>query len=222
MQITHDQAHTLIQLNIDRALSQQQKAVLFEHLQDCPECQIYAGEIKEVENILTPLMKRQWNVEPAPLSIEALLGVRSPKTNASHLVTTRIAALSVMVVALLFSVWQFMASTVTAYPPVPIGVPPIPTPSAQRPQSTSTTISFEECQMLIYTVQQSDTLAGIAARFSVPEAEIRAANQLTTATVGESMRLIIPLCKSTPTGTFDPLPTTFTPVCSPTTSTPGG
>ena len=222
MQITHDQARTLIQLDVDRALNRQQKTVLSEHLQDCPDCQRYAGEIEEVENILPPLMKRRWNVEPIPLSMEVLRGVRSPKTNAGHLLTTRIAALSVVVVALLFSVWQFMASNVTAYPPVPIGVPPIPTPSAQRPRSTSTTISFEECQMLIYTVQQSDTLAGIAARFSVPEAEIRAANQLTTAAVGESMRLTIPLCKSTPTGTFDPFPTTFTPMRSPTTSTPGG
>jgi LysM repeat protein len=75
--------------------------------------------------------------------------------------------------------------------------------------------------MTLYVVQVNDTLAGIAAQFSVPEAEIRAANHLITATLSADRELMIPICKSTPTGTLDPL-TSFTPALSPTTSTPGG
>jgi spore germination protein YaaH len=75
--------------------------------------------------------------------------------------------------------------------------------------------------MMIYAVQVNDTLAMIAAQFSVTEAEIRAANHLITATLSADRELMIPICKSTPTGTLDAL-TTLTPALSPTTSTPGG
>lgn len=222
MQISHDQAHRLIQLHFDKVLGLQEKALLFAHLQDCRECQTYASEIQEVESILRPLMKRQWHVKPVPLSRERLVGVRVQKPNASHLLTTRIAAAGVVIVALLFSVWQFMVSGSPSSPTAPIGVPPIPTPSAQTTQSTSTKISFEACQMLVYTVQQADTLEAIAARFSISEAKLRATNDLQAAPIGAGLELVIPICKSTPTGTFDPFTTTFTPILSPTTSTPGG
>jgi hypothetical protein len=222
MQITHDQAHRLIQLNIDALLSWQDKSVLSAHLQDCAECQIYASEIKEVDSILLPLLKRQWSSAPIPLSLDGLPGVNNSKPGGRSFLTTRITALSVVVVALLFSVWQLMLSGAAAPGPVPISVPLIPTPSLPSVRSTSTTIDLKECQMLIYTVQQRDTLEEIANRFSVSKAKLRAANHLNAGTVTAGMELMIPICKSTPTGTFDALTTTFTPILNPTTSTPGG
>lgn len=222
MQITHDQAHRLIQLNIDTALSLQDKAVLSAHLQGCKECQMYAREIEAVDTILLPFMKRRWAAEPIPLSMDTLLGVKNAKQGAHPSLTTRITAISVVVVTLIFSVWQFMFSGAPASRPAPIGVPLIPTPSLPPVRSTSTTISLEECQMLIYTVQRTDTLEKIATRFSVSEATLRAANDLNEATPATGMELVIPICKSTPTSTFDALTTTFTPIIKPTTSTPGG
>lgn len=221
MQITHDQAHRLIQLNIDTALSLQDKAVLSVHLQDCKECQMYASEIKAVDTILLPFMKRRWTAEPIPLSLDRLFGVKNAKSPARNFLTTRSAAISVIIVAMLFSVWQFMFSGPPASRPAPIGVPLIPTPSLPPVRSTSTTISLEECQMLIYTVQRTDTLEKIARRFSVSETTLRAANDLNEMPPGTGMGLVIPICKSTPTSTFDALTTTFTPIRNPT-STPGG
>ena len=222
MQITHDQAHRLIQRNIDTAMSLQDRAVLSAHLQDCKECQMYASEIEAVDTLLLPLMKRRWTAEPIPLSLDTLLGVKNAKPGAYPFLTTRNAILSVVVVMLIFSVWQFMFSGAPDSRPLPIGVPLIPTPSIPPVRTTNTTISLEECQMLIYTVQRTDTLEKIATRFSVSEATLRAANDLNESTPGTGMELVIPICKSTPTSTFDTLPTTFTPMINPTTSTPGG
>jgi hypothetical protein len=222
MQITHDQAHRLIQLNIDALLSLQDKAVLSAHLQDCGECQIYASEIKEVDSSLLPLLKRQWDSTPTPLSLDGLPGVKNAKPGAYTFLTTRKTALSVVIVALLFSVWQLMLSGAASPSLVPVGVPLIPTPSLPSARSTSTTIGLKECQMLVYTVQQTDTLEEIARRFSVSKTKLRAANHLSAGTFTTGMELMIPICKSTPTGTFDALTTTFTPMLNPTTSTPGG
>jgi LysM repeat protein len=89
-------------------------------------------------------------------------------------------------------------------------------------RSTSTTVGLKDCQILIYTVQQTDTLEELEKRFSVSKAKLRAANHLNADTVTTGMELMIPICKSTPTGTFDALTTTFTPILNATTSTPGG
>ena len=78
--------------------------------------------------------------------------------------------------------------------------------------------------MALYTVVSGDTLAAIAARFSVSEADIRQANDLQAETVSVSQSLIIPICHFTPTGTAHPatLTTTDAPARRLITSTPGG
>jgi len=220
MQITHEQAHQLIQLNLDQALGSQEMIVLFTHLEDCTDCQTYAQELKEVEGLLFPALKKQWNRQTTPLSITALKE-RNQKTQASTLLTIRKAAMSLVVLALFFSVWQFVFFGPSTFVQRPLLVPPVPTPSTI---STNTMIRLENCELALYVVQANDTLAGIANEFLISTDEIMQINQLKTEAIQPSMKLVIPVCKSTPTGTVHPVTftTTYTPIINPTTSTPDG
>lgn len=220
MQITHEQARRLIHLDLDWALNPEQSAALFAHLRECRACQLYAEEIKEVEEILSPVMKRQWAIQPVPLSVPLLLG-KNKQSSSGTLLTMRTAAMGLVMVALFFSLWQVVSSGSVTASPVPLVVPLVPTPSAQTAHFTSTT---QSCEMRLYSVEGDDTLATIAERFSVSQAEILEANHLETAMVQPSMNLLIPVCDSTPTGTVHPatLTTTLTPILGTKSSTPDG
>jgi LysM repeat protein len=222
MQIAHEQAHKLIQLNADKALSSEEIAVLSAHLRDCVDCQRYASEIKEVEQVLFPLLKRKLNRPLIPLSISALS--KRKQSPVSNLLTTRSAAVMLVMMAVFFSVWQFVSSGPATSSQVPSIVPPVPTPFAQTTFSTSTLMTLETCESMLYVVRAGDTLARIADQFSVSAEEIMAINLLKTEAVSPSMELVIPICKFTPTGTVHPatFTTTYTPILSLTTSTPDG
>jgi LysM repeat protein len=220
MQITHEQAHRLVQRKLDNALTKEQSAVLSAHLQECADCEAYLIEMKEVEGLLSPVMKRQWAAQPIPLSI-AMLGESKAQTQTSILLTMRTAAMGLVVIALFFSLWQFMTTGSSAGNPAPLVVPLVPTPSSATAQFTNTT---ESCEMLVYAVQENDTLASIAERFSAAEDEIMAINDLKVGALKPSMELLIPVCNYTPTGTVHPatLTTTYTPNFRSTASTPDG
>jgi LysM repeat protein len=222
MQITHETAREFIQFEVDRALTPEKKTALSAHLTDCDQCATYADEINEVEQILSPLIKRQWNRRPVPHSLDALGIKRNSKPQPSTLLTTRKAVVGIILLGFVFSAWQLMGSNSPISGQLPGGVLPVPTPSIE---STSTKRVRESCEMRVYTVQGDDTLASIAYRFSVPEDQIIATNQLTSGTVHPTMELMIPICNFTPTGTAAGptlLTTTYTPLTSPTPSTPGG
>jgi len=221
MQITHEEARRLIQFNTDKALNMQEKSTLSTHLKDCIECRAYAEEIKEVESILLPVMQRQWNLQPPPLSVDIIHAKRSSRTPTSIILTTRTAAIGVVFLAFIFSVWQFALSSGPKLNPAPVGVPPIPTPSTQ---STSTKIALQACEDRLYTVQENDTLDSIAYQFSTSKEEIMAANSMKSEAVQAATELVIPICKFTPTGTINPeiIATTYTPSKRATTTTPDG
>jgi LysM repeat protein len=221
MQITHEEAHKLVQFDADNALNSQERLTLSAHLSACLECRAYEGEIKALEEILLPIMKKQWNIRPVPLSISTILAKRSSKPSTSTILTTRTVAMSVVVLTFIFSIWQFTMSGERAATPLPISVPPVPTPSTQ---STSTKIMFQNCDGVLYTVQENDTLEGIAYQFSTSKEDLMAANNLLAETVTTGTELIVPLCNFTPTGTTHPtiLTTTYTPSIHPTTFTPDG
>jgi hypothetical protein len=223
MQLTHEQAHKLIQRNTDKDLSSHEATALFAHLRDCTDCQTYADEIKEVELLLFPLLKKQWNRQPIPLTLTAL-AKKSQRTQVSLLLTTRKAAIGVAIVTLFFSIWQFVSSGPSTSNPLPLIVPAMPTPSVQTTQSTTALAAFENCELVLYPVQGDDTLARIADQFSVSKEDIMAINSLQTESIDPSMELAIPVCNFTPTGTVRPatFTTTYTPVTRPTTSTPDG
>jgi len=136
----------------------------------------------------------------------------------------RTAAIGALLVALFFSAWQFVLSGPAASPRLPLLAPPVPTPSRQSAQSTSTIIHFQDCQTVIYPVRKTDTLLSIARQFSVSKDTIMKLNRLQTDVVSPPMELLIPTCHLTPTSTFHPVTftTTFTPLINFTTSPPGG
>jgi len=221
MQITHGEARKFIQFNTDKALDSQGKAALSAHLKDCIECRAYAQDIEVVEGLLQSVMKRQWNLQPAPLSIKGFVAKKDSKRQRSAILATRTAMAGIVFVALVFTAWQFALSGGPTSSQLPAGVLPVPTPSTQ---STSTKIMLQNCEVTLYRVQEDDTLASIAYQFSISKEDIMSINNMKTETVNPSMNLRIPICDSTPTGTVDPatLTITYTPVIGPTISTPGG
>jgi LysM domain/Putative zinc-finger len=224
MQITHEQARKLIQFSLDGVLQAAEKATLTAHLQDCMDCRDYAKELKEVEVIILPLMKRQWSAPPIPLSIPSLTQRKSSTIQASKLLAIRSTVIAFVFVALFFSAWQFVASGPAGARPASLVIPLVPTPSIQTAQSTNTESTAKNCQVMAYKVQNNDTLASLADRFLVSEDEIMKLNQLKTDTVSTSMELMIPICNFTPTGTIHPatFTITYTPIIQLTTSTPVG
>jgi hypothetical protein len=222
MSITHGEAQYLIQRNMEDLLDPQELATLTAHLHGCRECTMYASEIRAVTELLVPVMKRQWNFQPAPLSITALMG-RRERINSRTLLTMRTAAIGLMFVAFFFSAWQFVVSGAPVASQIPMGIAPLPTPSLPNTQSATETTSAM-CEMLLYTVRRADTLASIAEQFSTSENEIVQLNGLKTEAVSPPMELMVPACHFTPTGTFYPVTftTTYTPRLNVTTTTPDG
>src|SRR5690242_5241299 len=70
--ITHLEAHRLLQLAADAALEPGDRLALEPHLAECPECQAYAGSLEATEHILRSSMRRRWDPEKAGLSIEKI------------------------------------------------------------------------------------------------------------------------------------------------------
>jgi hypothetical protein len=221
MQITHEEAHRLIQFSMDQMLKPHEKNTLQFHLDACTECRTFLEEIKEVEDLLLPTMLRQWNSQPTPLSIERITHKRNTQLQSSILLATRTAIISIVFAAFVFGAWQFTQSGKQTPNPSAVGVLPVPTPSSQ---STSTKISSQNCEEMSYQVQEKDTLESIATQFSISKDKLMAINHLSAETLSANMELMIPICNSTPTGTVHPLTltTTFTPWFGSTTSTPGG
>ena len=222
MQITHEQAQRLIQLELDHGLNVQNSTLLVSHLRLCPGCQAYRNEMNELQDLLSPLLKRKWATQPVPLSIPSLLE-SNRKISIGHLLTIRSTAVSLMILAMFFTVWQFMFSSPMNARPVPLA-PPIPTPASQTARAVSLTVTSQNCEMIFYSVQRGDTIVGIAEKFSTTEEEIRRANHLAQSSLDSGMQLLIPVCSPTPTGTFQAaaFTSTITPFLQPRLSTPGG
>ena len=207
MQIVHEQARRLIQFNADGMLTAPEKSLLNAHLNECRQCRAFADEIRELERLLLPVMKRQWNLRPIPFSIDGFVSKRNTEPEARILLATRKSMISLMAVIFIFGIWQFSLSggPASSLP----GIPPIPTPSLQM---TGTQNVFEGCERMLYRVQGNDTLTGIASQFSVSKEMIMRLNHMKSETLDARMELKIPLCTLTPT-------TTYTPATEPITST---
>jgi predicted anti-sigma-YlaC factor YlaD len=221
MQITHEEAHRLIQFSMDQELKPQERNRLQSHLEICLECRSFDEDLKEVNKLLLPMMRKHWDLRPIPLSVGTLKSKRKFHLPTSNLLVTRTAVISLALVAFIFSAWQFTRSNNQTVTPIPLGVLPITTPSGE---STSTMVSLQNCVEMRYRVQENDTLESIASQFSVSREQIVAINHLSTESINTNLELLIPVCVSTPTGTIYPatLRATFTPVLGSTTSAPGG
>ena len=198
MQITHEEAHRLIQLHADQALNAGSQAMLSAHLQDCSACQVYAQEIKEVESLLRPVMQRHWNVEPGPHSLTALQKKHNYRTQAFAVLAMRTALVSLFLVAFVLGVQSVMQPSPGSSSQQAMAIPPVPTPSVL---ATTTKSIPAECEVALYTVQAGDTLERLAAQFALAKEELIAYNRLRKDTLAAGMELEIPVCGFTATGT---------------------
>lgn len=218
MQITHEEARQWIHLNSDGSLNSYQKQLLDSHLSMCMECRHYAQSIRRIEFGLRPLLQKQWNQQPIPLSIGMLVSRGQLRTTDSMVFATRIAVMGVMFIAFLFSALQFSLAEPRGASPVLSNVPSMPIPST----STQWISTQSGCGTISYVVGKNDTLASIASQYSVDVDELIQINALTSNTMITGQQIVVPACTSTPTSTLDPLSTTLTPVLSRITATPGG
>src|SRR5512133_2668795 len=219
MSITHEEARRLIQFSTDKSLHGFEKELMDVHLETCGECRGYAKSIQELELVLRPMMQNRWNSFPLPLSRnEKRLHLNSHFVH-KLILATRIAAMGVICIAFLFNIWQFTRPTGQPSNDSSAVSLPAPTPSFQ---STSTTISEQNCAPFLYDVQQGDTLDSIAKQFLVTRAEILRDNNIRVDSLNPPMKLMIHTCSPTPTNTQNTATTVFTPWSTSTTSTPMG
>lgn len=221
MQITHEEAHRLIQFHVDGELKTQQRNLLNTHLVECAACQQYAETIEKMESVLRPMLHRNWDREPLPLSIGMLM-VRDRSRGLERIaVATRIAALAVVFLAFFAGVWNFTISPQRTPTPFLQSFPLIPTPSTST-TTAGTETGFENCTLASYVIKKKDTLASIASRFAVPAQQIRQINSMPNESLIPGQVLSIPICSSTPANPTASHTTTFTPVLYSITTTPGG
>lgn len=215
MQITHEEARRLIQFNADEVLKGHEKSLLEGHLNSCQECRNYAVEIKRLELILIPMMQRKWNQNPLPIRKQAAVPRSHPGFTEGFNAATRMIAMGILCIAVLFNIWQFSKSSGQDPNLSSANVPPIPTPSVF---STTTKLVGQECEQIHYTVKANERLSNIADQFSVPEQEIKRINNMDQDTLYPSMSLLIPICAPTTPGTTNTAITTFTPLQGSTTT----
>jgi LysM repeat protein len=222
--ISHAQARTLIQADADHLISLGQKQNLGRHLARCSECRMYANQIERVETSLRSAYTSRWGRTPLPrLNIHALYAVK-PAPNFLPVDFLRQAAAPALVtvlvsLTLLFTVWRSHMEAPSGRFPQSATAPDSPVSFAQQ---TATKLSLTGCDTLVYTVQEGDTLAGIARRFSMQLEVLMAYNRLTSQSAVTGSELHIPVCPPTPlAGSNTPAHTlTFTPQAETTFRTP--
>ncbi|MFT3894717.1 MAG: LysM peptidoglycan-binding domain-containing protein [Anaerolineales bacterium] len=218
MQITHEEAHRLIQFKIDNSLNLAKEEILRTHLKDCVECEHYFDTLRETETALRQTLRKQWNVHPLPLQMDAIYGRVHSNPGVSILLSTRSALIGAVVVMFAFFAWQSVNNN-TSPLQIPFGtLPMIPTPAAQF---TATNTLQNDCKEIHYIVQPGDTVEGIAQHFSTSKELIIAANGLSTTEIRASDILVVSFCETTPTSTTYPPTLTITPVFETISTTPG-
>lgn len=217
MQITHEEAIQLIQYTADKAAPSDKEKLLHKHLKGCAQCNAYARQFKDMENVLQTVMRKQWSQRPAPLTLGDLKAKKDSRKNKSALLVTRTAFIGMAVCTFIFIGWQV---TLTTNPQNAIfpGSVPIPTPSTQFTATNALTLN---CQQILYKVQEYDTLESIAGQYATSKEAILKLNNLNAENIQRDMELLVPLCKSTPTSTIYPPTFTITPFLEPITNTPG-
>jgi hypothetical protein len=213
MQITHAEAHKLIQFNLDRALNLENQKMLFAHLQECASCRAYADGMLNVDNTLRLLINKQWQFHPLPLSIGS---IRSKK-NPHPLFQLRTALVSIFLVVFSFFIWE-LTTMYDSSGQTASNILPVPTPSIQI---STASIEAPKCKWSLHKVDRLDTLETLAYQYSVSKEDIMIFNNMSSDVIYESMEIKIPQCDATPTATAN-LPTMIlAPILELSTDTPG-
>jgi hypothetical protein len=218
MSITHEEARKFIQFNADHALKADDLTMLDAHLAACQACTAHAEQIRSMELTLRQTMRKQWNAPPLPLRVQDVRGKNWLEGWTTALLPTRKLLIGITTLLFAFTVWQFAASGGDSSNMTMVVISPNPTPSLS---TTSTHSTLNSCDLITYTVQDGDTLKGLADRYSVPAEAITELNNLKTSILAGGSQIIIPLCTLTPTSTNHAPASTLTPGLQTFTTTPG-
>jgi len=220
MNITHQEARSLIHLRSDRGLNVERWAQLRSHLMECEACASYASQISEAEESLRSAMKQKWSAHPLPHNQGIILGtVNLNKWYPSTYLSTRKALVGTTIVLFSLVLWQLGMTNGNQNSRIELKNAVIPTPATVR--SESTVNSLNDCAIPSYVVKENDDLDSIASQFSVSKESIISANDLRSENLQYGSHLLIPDCNLTPTGTVFAPTYTITPVLQKAANTPG-
>lgn len=195
-QITHTEAHRLINFNADQPLDARTRLILDTHLNDCVECGRYAHQLGEVENVLQNI-KSRWELQPIPLfSTRTHQGKKTSLAFSRSPLATRITMtiLTILIMAVTVT-WRYSIPSMT-FPTAAQMAIPIPTPSTSLTSTKATTLN---CVYLSYPVQSGDTWDSIALQFSIPKETIMRLNGIREEKIEPGKLIKIPACDHTPT-----------------------
>jgi RNA polymerase sigma-70 factor (ECF subfamily) len=152
--------------------------------------------------VLRQTLQNRLDIRPLPLKMDVIYSAVDHRRNISNFLAVRTALIGITLVVFAVITWQSM--TVKDFSskqmlPNTTGIL-VPTPSTH----TATSTIQSDCKETKYIVQPGDTLDGIALTFSIARESILLANHLMDETLAPSRELILPICKSTPTGTTHP------------------
>jgi hypothetical protein len=207
MKLSHAEAHQLIQQSVDTPLPQDKEDLLDFHLQNCPDCGVYRNQINDVETVLRSTMNKHWSASPASFDADAITG--KVKASPQGRLGTQLVMISLTIMLVMFGAWRLVNTSVIPATIAPLQISPIPTPSTLHARTLA-----PNCEEVVYTVQEGDTFAGIASRFSTTAEIIMDWNQIQPDALMVGNRISIPVCitpsatvhSTTLTLTFSPAP----------------
>ena len=224
-EITHQQARLLLQAAADRPLGAEERTALQVHLAHCQACSQHAGGLASLEDRLREAMRARWDLQRPGLDLGAILHPPAVKPAWGRFLGQGTALGKVAILAALFLGYVLVASLFGLRSPLSGGGTPASAPTPNEPalafaasptppaHLTSTGLSTQGCETLVYIVQANDTLESIAMRHGATKEAILAYNvdyaQSASQTVFAGMQLVIPLCRGTPSQTAT---TTLTPI----------
>ena len=213
--ITHRKAHMLLQAAADRRITPDETLALNTHLEKCKECRDYANGLTDLEAGLRKALHAQWDPQQPRLDPQAIIGPTPAKLiwlNALGL-TQSMGKVTIAIVLLLgyivlanhfgIQIHNLNNETPTNLPTpneVVLSSNVSPTPSAPN-QLAMTKLTMQDCDVITYIVQATDSLESIAIEHGTSKELIMEYNNLATDIVSTGMKLFIPMCGNTPSQT---------------------
>jgi LysM repeat protein len=214
--ITHQKARMLLQSAADRQIAPDETSALNAHLEKCKECRDYANDLTNLEAGLRNALHAQWDHQQPKLDLQAitnptlakLMWVNFPSLTQS---IGKVTIVTVLLLGYFMLANHFGIRIHSSNSETPANLPTpnellllsntSPTPSAPTQLTTMTKLTMQDCDVITYIVQATDSLESIAIKHGTSKELIMEYNNLTTEAVSPDMELFIPLCRNTPSRT---------------------
>lgn len=209
VEITHREAKSLIQEAMDQFLETDDLSTLEAHLENCEECRSYANNLSDLESGLRRILHAQIDNQLPNLNLGDIIEPTMNPTWTSLFSPTNVLGRATIGITLLlgyFIITNFFGAQfpiVVNWTPTIIPTPygstlainDSPTPSIPPNLISMTT---QGCEIIVYVIQENDTLEKIARQFEVSKKLISTYNNLITGDLYTGGELSIPLCGQAP------------------------